>query len=95
MNKNELMYFAYPAYFVEGEDEVVASFPDLELVIEGDTYEQAFLFAKNYLKEYCKYLLTNDFEIPSPSFYKDIIKNGGHAMIVDTILAPSDFKNKK
>ena len=64
MNKKEPMYFVYPAYFVEGDSEVVVSFPDLELVIEGDTYEEAFLFAKNYLKEFFIYSLKYDYDIP-------------------------------
>ena len=94
MNKKEPMYFVYPAYFVDGEDEIVVSFPDLELVIEGDTYEEAFLFAKNYLKEYCIYSLKHDFEIPDPSYYKDIIKNGDRAMLVDTFVFPNGKDNK-
>ncbi len=92
VNKNEPMYFVYPAYFVQGEDEIVVSFPDLELVIEGDTYEEAFLFAKNYLKEYCIYSLKHDYEMSMPSHYKDIIKNGDNAMLVDTFVFPNDLK---
>ena len=92
VNKKEPMYFVYPAYFVQGEDEIVVSFPDLELVIEGDTYEESFLFAKNYLKEFCKYSIKNDLDLPDPSYYKDVIKNGDRAMLVDTFVCPSDLK---
>ena len=92
MNKKEPMYFVYPAYFVEGDSEVVVSFPDLELVIEGDTYEEAFLFAKNYLKEFFIYSLKYDYDIPEPSFYKDIIKKGDRTMLVHAFVFPNDLK---
>ena len=86
------MYFVYPAIFVEDEDEVVASIPDLELVIEGDTFEEAYLFAKNYLKEYCVYALKQDFEMPTPSFYADIAKGGDKTMLLDTFVFPIDLR---
>ena len=92
VNKKEPMYFVYPAYFVQGEDEIVVSFPDLELVIEGDTYEESFLFAKNYLKEFCKYSIKTDLDLHDPSYYKDVIKNGDRAMLDDTFVFPSDLK---
>lgn len=91
MNKKKPMYFAYPALFVEAEDEVVVSFPDLEIVIEGDTFEEAFLFAKNYLKEYCIYVLNQGLEFPEPSFYKDVSAKNDNVMIVDTFVFPNEL----
>ena len=92
MDKSKPIYFVYPAIFVEGDGEVVANIPDLDLVIEGDTFEEAFLFAKNYLKEYCIYSLKQDLEMPTPSFYVDIAKRGDKTMLLDTYVFPVDLK---
>ena len=92
MNKKETMYFVYPAYFLLLDGEVIVSFPDLELVIEGDSYEEAFLFAKNYLKEFLKYALKNEYEIPMPTLYSELIKDGSNAMLVDAYVFPAEIK---
>ena len=70
----EIHQFVYPAVFVQGEAEVVASFPDLGITTEGESFEEAFLFAKDFLRVYCSYALKFDLDINKPSFFTEIVE---------------------
>lgn len=90
----EVHQFVYPAVFVKGSEEVVATFPDLGITTEGNSFEEAFLFAKDFLRVYCSYALKFDLEINKPSFFSDIQQTykSQNPMLVDTILFPRDFR---
>lgn len=86
--------YVYPAIFIKGGDEVVASFPDLGITTEGNSFEEAFLFAKDYLRVYCSYALKFDLDINKPSYFLDIANKNQNCstMLIDTILFPSDME---
>ena len=82
--------YLFPAVFIKAEDEVVAVFPDLNITTEGDSMEEAYLFAKDYLRVYCSYTVKFDVELDRPSKFEDIqnkYKNDT-VMLVDVILDP-------
>ena len=92
----EIHQFVYPAVFVQGTDDVSVTFPDLGITTEGETFEEAFLFAKDFLRVYCSYALRFDLEITKPSYFTDIQKRyaSNNPMLVDTLLFPRDYKKR-
>lgn len=92
--KVEVEQFVYPAVFLKGEEEVAVSFPDLNITTEGESYEEAFLFAKDFLHSYILYALRCEVELPEPSFFVDIDKNNifNKVMLLDTLIFSSDLK---
>ena len=90
----EIHQFVYPAVFVQGEAEVAASFPDLGITTEGESFEEAFLFAKDFLRVYCSYALKFDLDINKPSYFTDIIQKhkNENPMLIDALLFPRDLK---
>ena len=94
MKPTDLYQYVYPAVFVNGEDEIAVVFPDLNISTEGETFEQAFLLAKDYLRVYCTYSLKYGLDMPSPSFYIDVKKHNpkDSVMLIDTLIFPSDLK---
>ena len=91
---SQIQQFLYPAVFVKGEEEVVASFPDLGITTDGSSVEEAFLFAKDYLRVYCTYALKYEMELSRPSFFEDTLaKNTKDAvMLIDAIIFPEDLE---
>lgn len=90
--------FIYPAIFYFDEDETKVYFPDLDISTSGDNYDEAFLFAKELLKVYFMYVLTNDLDFNFPSNFLDSSKKCGKnqkAMLVDTFVSDQDLKEFK
>ncbi|MDD2445704.1 MAG: hypothetical protein PHX09_02720 [Clostridia bacterium] len=93
---SSLIQFVYPAIFVKGEGQVCVSFPDLGIVTEGESYEEAFLFAKDYLRVYCEYAIKCGLEISEPSLFEtvDEINLPDKVMLIDAMIL-SQEKNKE
>ena len=83
--------YLFPAVFVKSDDQYVALFPDLNITTEGDTIEEAYLFAKDYLRVYCSYTIKFDVELDRPSKYEDVQNKYSNdtVMLVDVILDPA------
>ncbi len=93
-----MQQFIYPAIFYIDEGETRVYFPDLDISTSGPNYDQAFLFAKELLRVYFLYALSNDFDFNFPSDLEDVSKKCGEhqlAFLVDTILTTKDFKDFK
>ncbi len=90
-----MQQFIYPAIFYIDEDETKVYFPDLDISTSGDNYDEAYLFAKELLKVYFLYVISNDLDFNFPSNFNDI-KNkctGKEVpLLIDTIIAPADVK---
>ena len=86
--------FVYPAVFLKAGNEVAATFPDLGITTDGGSFEEAFLFAKDYLRVYCTYAMKYELEISKPSFFEDVSKKNSQnsVMLIDTIIFPEDLK---
>lgn len=90
--------FIYPAVFYFDEDETKVYFPDLDISTSGDNYDEAFLFAKELLKVYFMYVLTNDFDFNFPSNFADVNKKCGEkekTMLIDAFVSDADLKEFK
>ena len=93
---NTIKQFVYPVVFIKEENEVVAMFPDLDISIDGVSFEEAFLFAKDYLRKYFIYALKYDIEFNLPTNFEEIEANnkGKHIMLVDALVFNDDLKMK-
>lgn len=91
---SKLIQFVYPAIFVKMENQVCVSFPDLGIVTDGESYEEAFLFAKDSLRVYCEYILNCDLEISEPSFFETIDEKNflDKIMLIDAVVFPQKSK---
>lgn len=80
--------FLFPAVFVKDEEGYTAIFPDLNISTEGETIEEAYLFAKDYLKVYCTYVVKFDLDIDTPSRYEKIVQKypNDFVQLVDVIM---------
>ncbi len=94
--------FIYPAIFYFDEDQTKVYFPDLDISTSGDNYDEAFLFAKELLKVYFMYVITNDLDFNFPSNYIDKANKcdkNQRVMLIDAFVSDQDLvkfkKNKK
>lgn len=81
--------FLFPAIFYKEDDKFIAFFPDLGITIDGDTIEDAYLFAKESLKVYCTYAEKFEIEMDYPSTFEDVLRKNPHdvVMLVDCAVA--------
>ena len=96
MKNVKVSQYVYPAIFMKGENEVAVSFPDLGITTDGESYEEAFLFAKDFLHTYVLYALRCEEELPAPSFYSDIDDKNifNKVMLLDTLIFSTDLEKK-
>ena len=86
--------FLCPAIFFKEDDKYVVLFPDLNITTEGDTVEEAFLFAKDSLKVYCSYVEKFDLDIETPTTYDKVCQKNPNnlVMMVDCFVMPNGVK---
>ena len=86
--------FLFPAIFFKEEDKYTVFFPDLNITTEGDTVEEAFLFAKDSLKVYCSYVEKFDLEIDMPSTFESVSSKNPKSlvMMIDCFVMPNGIK---
>jgi predicted RNase H-like HicB family nuclease len=81
--------FVFPAIFIREESGVyTAIIPDLDLVTDGDTIEEAFLFIKDYLRVFCSYAIKLEEDILIPSKFENVAENNKNniVMLIDAIV---------
>ncbi len=68
--------FVYPVILFNDEDQKVYTilFPDLDIAASGDTVEEAFLLAEDYLKSYLNFAAKMDSQIAPPTTFNDTEK---------------------
>ncbi len=74
--------FLFPAVFFFEEDKWTVLFPDLNITTDGETVEEAYLFAKDSLRVYCSYTQKFDLEIDMPSHFLDIQKQYANKLVM-------------
>ena len=86
--------FLFPAIFIKEEDKYVAFFPDLNITTDGDTLEEAYLFAKDSLKVYCSYVVKFDLDLETPTKFEKIRNANSKdiVMLVDCFVMPNNSK---
>lgn len=87
--------FVYPAvlYYFEEENVYTTSFPDVDIYCEGDTVEDSFIKAKNFLQAYCICSLKLNNKMHSPTKYVDMIKKypDNIVLLVDCFVKDEDL----
>lgn len=81
--------FVFPAIFIQENDEsYTAMIPDLGIITDGPSIEEAFLFVKDHLKVFCKYALKLEEDILYPTKFEKIALNNQKnlVMLVDAIV---------
>ena len=92
-----MIHYVYPAVFFKSEDEYKVLIPDLNLTTEGNNIEEAYLYAKDYLRAYCTYALKFDIDVEFPSKFEDIAKKykDANTMLLSVSLCEKDVKKKQ
>lgn len=81
--------YVFPAVFIKEEgDSYTVMIPDLGLVTDGPSIEEAYLFIKDYLEVFCRYALKLEEEILVPTKFEKIVENNKNnlVMLVDAIV---------
>ncbi len=86
--------FLFPAIFYKEEDKYIVLFPDLNVTVEAETCEEAFLFAKDSLKVYCSYTEKFDLELETPSTFENVQQKNPKnlCMLIDCFVMPNGIK---
>lgn len=91
------MRYVYPAIFVKDEDgDCKVLFPDLNLTTDGKVMEEAFLYAKEFLKSYFVYVEKYDMDYNYPTDFDSCKQQNGFAdaiMLIDAVVEEKDIKN--
>lgn len=96
--ENVMQQFIYPAIFYVDGEETHVYFPDLDISTSGENFEDAFLFAKDLLRVYFLYAVTNDLDFNLPSDFESVRKKCGEgqtAILIDAIVTAVDLRNFK
>ena len=84
-----MQQFLFPAVFIlEESGAYTAMIPDLDLITDGDSIEEAYLFIKDYLRVFCTYAIKLEEDILIPSKFEKIAENNKKniVMLVDAIV---------
>ena len=89
-----LKLYLYPVVIIEDnfeEDSFVAMIPDLGISTDGQNIEEAYLYAKDYLRVFIENAIINDIDFNLPSninLVMDKYKNC-NVMLLDTVTNPT------
>lgn len=89
--------FVYPAIFFKDneDDNYKVLFPDIELTTYGKIIEEAFLYAKEFLKEYFVQVLKHDLDYNDPTSFTEVVKDckkDDIVMLIDATVTDKDVK---
>lgn len=84
-----MQQYVFPAVFIKNEDETFSVIvPDLNIVTDGNSIEEAYLYIKDYLRVFCEYALKLEEDILMPTKYEKICERYKKdvVMLVDAIV---------
>ena len=83
--------FLFPAIFYKEEGKYTVLFPDINITTDGETIEEAYLFAKDSLKVYFSYIEKFELDVDMPSKFDDIVEQNPKdlVMLVDCFVMPN------
>ena len=84
-----MQQYVFPAVFIKNEDETVSVIvPDLNIVTDGNSIEEAYLYIKDYLRVFCEYALKLEEDILMPTKFEKICERYKKdvVMLVDAIV---------
>ena len=85
----------YPAIFYKDEDVYRVLFPDIELTTDGTIIEEAFLYAKEFLRQYFIQVLKYDLDYNTPTDFlkvKSGCKKDDFVMLIEATIQDKDIK---
>lgn len=88
--------YVYPAIFIKDKENGVyrVLFPDLELTTDGTIVEEAFLYAKEFLKQYFIYIEKYDLDFNSPTDFetvKKVANPSDYVMLIEASVSQKDL----
>lgn len=81
--------YVFPAVFIKEENKSYTTIiPDLGIVTDGPSIEEAYLFIKDHLEVFCKYATKLEEDILLPTKYEKIVEKNKNniVMLVDAIV---------
>lgn len=95
-----MKHYIYPAVFIKDEenDNFQVLFPDLELTTDGETVEEAFLYARECLKTYFNYVEKYDFDFNFPSDFEMVKKSSNkedYVLLIETTTTAKPEKTER
>lgn len=81
--------YVFPAIFIKEENNSYTTMiPDLGIVTDGPSIEEAYLFIKDYLEVFCKYAKKLEEDILLPTKFEKILENNKNnvVMLIDAIV---------
>lgn len=81
--------YVYPAVVYENDDKILIGYPDLDIYTEGNTIEESFLFAKEYLKVFLTTAIKHDMDFNLPTKFEktvDKFKSAKYCLLIDTFV---------
>lgn len=90
-----MQQFIYPAIFFNDEEETKVYFPDLDISTSGESFEDAFLFAKDLLRVYFSYVALHDLDFNFPSDFEAVKAKCGKnetPILIDALITDVDLK---
>lgn len=87
--------FVYPAIFYKDDDVYRVLFPDIELATDGSFLEEAFVYAKEFLRQYFIQVLKYGYDFNEPSSVEEVkskCKSDDIVMLVEAEVKDKDLK---
>lgn len=87
--------FVYPAIFYKDDDLYRVLFPDIELATDGKYVEEAFIYAKEFLRQYFIQAIKYDFDYNPPTDFlqlKDSCKKDDIIMLIEADILDKELK---
>lgn len=87
--------FVYPAIFYKDDDLYRVLFPDLELTAYGKVMEEAYIYAKEFLRQYFIKVLKYDFDFNYATDFEEVkskCKKDDVVMLIEADITDKDLK---
>ncbi len=87
--------YIYPAIFFKEDDMVKVLFPDIELATDGYFMEEAFIYAKEFLKAYFVQATKYDLDFNRPSEFEKVqaaCRKDDVVMLIEAVVTKKDLK---
>ncbi len=89
--------YVYPAVFIKDKENDIyrVLFPDIELTTDGTVVEEAFLYAKEFLKAYFVYIEKYDLDFNAPTDFESVKKASNpedYVMLIEASVSKKDLQ---
>lgn len=96
-NESDLIEYFYPAIFINDHIGKIVDvyYPNFGIIIDGESYEEAFLFATDYLRVFLEFMQENDVSEQLPFHYLDIQNSPENLVIlISSVIGRKDYGSK-